>query len=242
VDDGQGNLRALVPPGRLVGDPLPAGGELLPVLATGPRSWVAATRPGKVVLVVWEEAPVAGASAGGGQGRLVTSAEANLGEPIVEAQFAEGRILVRTEAGSIAGLDGTTLQEGWRIRVAREDRVQALPQAGALFVMGGDELRAYDWSTGELKLQRKLAAPAVGADLRGGTLRWLDRWGGAHRADGPEATVVSTDLGLSLAAAAPAPGGFLVATAAGEVGFVEVADGAPAGSGLSGSQARGERP
>jgi hypothetical protein len=58
---------------------------------------------------------------------------------------------------------------------------------------------------------------------------WLDRSGGAHRVDIQGGVVLdTTDLGELLAAATRTRDGFLVTTAAGEVGFVEVADRQPA--------------
>lgn len=223
VDDGEGNLRALLPPGRLVGDPLPAGGDLLPIVASSERSWIAATREGKVFGVDWEEP--AGGAGGAPNGRLVKSWETAFDERILEVQLADGRMIVRSEAGTLAGVDAASRQELWRVRVSKEDRVQALPRVGALLSLGTDAVRVHDWASGEVRFQQKVASPAVAADLRGTSLRWLDRWGGAHRVDvqdgRPEYTA---DLGVPLVEAARVPGGFLVTTAAGEVGFVDVGD------------------
>jgi outer membrane protein assembly factor BamB len=224
VDDGLGSLRALQPPGRLVGDPLPTAGELLAVAASGPRSWLAVTRDGSVARVVWEEA-----ATGDGEGRLVKSSESTVGEPLAELHVAGGRAVLRSEAGSLVGLDATTLQEGYRIRIGRQERLQIVGDAGVVVVLGGEELRVHDSVSGELKLQRNVPAPAVGADLRGGALVWLDRWGGLHRAE--RDTVDTTDLGTALAAATPVEGGFLVVTAAGEVGLVELPERGPAATG-----------
>ena len=107
--------------------------------------------------------------------------------------------------------------------LTREDRIQVIPHAGTFLVLAATEVRVHDGASGELKFQQKVPSPAVGADLQGTSLRWLDRSGGAHRVDiqaglAPE----TTDLGLLLAEATPVPGGFLVTTAAGEVGFVDM--------------------
>jgi len=225
-EDGEGNLRALWPPGRLVGDPLPAGGDLLPVLAASGRSWVAATREGKLFGVAWEEAPASGAGSGPADGHLVRSWETAFDERILGVHLAAGRVLVRFEAGSLASLDAVGRQESWRVRLSREDRMQVLAHAGALLVLGATELRVHDLASGEVKCQRSVPSPAVGGDLRGSSLRWLDRSGGAHRVDIEDGHPGETaDLGLALAEAAPIQGGFVVTTAAGELGFVDVAEG-----------------
>ncbi len=221
VDDGEGNLRALVAPGRPTGEPLPAGGELLPLVAASERSWVAATREGKVFGVAWEEATPGSASPA--EGRLVKTWEAPFAERILDIRFMDERVLVRSEAGSLASLDGVSHQESWRMTLAREDRIQVIPHAGALLVLAAAEVRVHDGVSGELRFQQKLPSPSVGADLQGTSLRWLDRSGAAHHVDvqaglAPE----TTDLGLPLAEATPVPGGFLVTTAAGEVGFVDM--------------------
>ena len=221
VDDGDGNLRALLPPGRSVGEPLPAGGELLPPVAASERSWVAATHDGKVFGVAWEEATPRGAAPV--EGRLVKTWEAILPERILDVHFMDGRVLVRSEAGSLASLDGVSHQESWRMTLGREERIQPSLHGGALFVLAAAEVRVYDGASGELMFQQKVPSPAVGADLQGTSLSWLDRGGIAHRVDIQAGLAPETkDLGLPLAEATPVPGGFLVTTTAGEVGFVDV--------------------
>jgi len=106
--------------------------------------------------------------------------------------------------------------------LASEDRIQVVPRAGALLVLAAAELRVHDELSGELRFRQKVTSPAVGADLLGTSLRWLDRSGGVHRVDVEAGPPASTDLGLPLGEATPVPGGFLVTTAAGEVGFVDV--------------------
>ena len=242
VDDGDGNLRGLWPPGRLVGDPLPAAGDLLPVQASSERSWVAATREGSLFGVTWEAGPGAGTGAPA-EGRLVKVWEKTLDERIREVHLTDGRLLVRSETGSLVGLDNASFQQGWKLPLSRDDRIQAAPDAGAVLVYGAEDVRVYDCGSGELKAQRKVPSPAVGGDLRGGFLRWLDRLGGVHRVDVLSGDPVeTTDLGVPLTGAAPVPGGFLVTTAADEVGFVEVADDQPASAGSTGFQSRGEGP
>jgi len=221
VDDGDGNLRALLPPGRSAGEAVSAGGELLPLAAASERSWVAATREGRVFGVAWEETTPGGAAPV--EGRLVKTWELTFPERILDFHFMDGRVLVRSEAGSLASFDGASHQESWRMTLAREDRIQLSPHGGALLVLAAAEVRVYDGTSGELMFQQKVPSPAVGADFQGPSLQWLDRGGVAHRVDvqaglAPE----TTDLGLPLAEATPVPGGFLVTTAAGEVGFVDM--------------------
>ena len=225
ADDGEGNLRAVWPSGRLGGEPLPAGGDLLPVQATSAHSWVAATREGKVSSVTWEEDP------GPSGGRLVEAWQRTFDERLAEVRFAGGRLVVRSEAGSLVGFDES--QEIWRLRLSSEDRFELVPQAASVLVLGAAELRVHDWVSGEPRFQWKVGSPAVGADIRGRALVWLDRSGAAHAVDIQDGRLLdTTDLGGPLAAAAPTPDGFLVITAAGEAGFVEAGGEPVAAAGL----------
>jgi hypothetical protein len=100
-------------------------------------------------------------------------------------------------------------------------------------VLGAAELRVHDWVSGEPRFQFKIGSPAVGADIRGRALVWLDRSGAAHAVDIQDGRLLdTTDLGGPLAAAAPTPDGFLVITAAGEAGFVEAGGEPVAAAGL----------
>jgi outer membrane protein assembly factor BamB len=239
VDDGEGSLRAVWPPGILGSEPLPAGGDLLPVRGASARSWVAATREGSVFEVTWE--PTTGGSRPS-EGRLVKTWEKNLDERLMEIQVARGRMVVRSESGYLAGLDEYG-HESWRLRVSGEDRYEVIPQSAYLVILGAADVRVHDWVSGEMKFQGKVESPALGADIRGKSLLWLDRSGLAHRADLLEGRLLeSVDLGEPLASATRAGSGFLVTTTAGELGLVEVGDGATSPS-LGGGQAgvkRGE--
>jgi outer membrane protein assembly factor BamB len=225
ADDGEGNLRALWPSGRLGGEPLPAGGDLLPVQATSARSWVAATREGRVFSVTWE------ADSASGGGRLVEAWQKAFDERLAEVRFAGGRLVVRSEPGTLVGFDESG-QEIWKLHLASDDRFELVPQAGSLVILGATELRVHDWVSGEPRFQWKVGSPAVGADIRGRSLSWLDRAGGAHEVDMQDGRLLdTTDLGGPLAAVAPTREGFLVTTAAGEAGFVEAAGEATAAAG-----------
>ncbi len=216
ADDGEGNLRALWPSGRPAGEPLPAGGDLLPLQAATARSWVAATREGNVFSVTWEDSPPGG-------GRLVEAWQKAFEERLADVRFAGGRLVLRSEGGALVGLDETG-QEIWRLRLAGEDRFELVPQAGSLLILGAADVRVLDLASGEPRFQWKVASPAVGADVRGRSLSWLDRSGGAHEGDMQDGRLLdTTDLGRPLAAVAPTREGFLVTTAAGEAGFVEAA-------------------
>src|SRR5262249_42454061 len=161
-------------PGRPVGDPLPAGGELLPVMASE-RSWVAATREGKVFGVTWEDA-----GAGAAFGRLVEAWQAAVPQRLIHGRFVGGRVLLPSEAGTLVSLEGAAHQEGWRMTLGRDDRIQVIPRAQALLVLAAAEVRLHDGISGELRFRQRVASPAVGADLQGTSLRWLDRNGGVH--------------------------------------------------------------
>jgi len=140
-------------------------------------------------------------------------------------------LVVRSEPGTLVGFDESG-QEIWKLRLASDDRFELVPQAASLVILGATELRVHDWVSGEPRFQWKVGSPAVGADIRGRSLSWLDRAGGAHEVDMLDGRLLdTTDLGGPLAAVAPTPGGFLVTTAAGEAGFVEAAGEATAAAG-----------
>lgn len=223
ADDGDGNLRALWPGGRLGGAPLPAGGELLPIESASPGSWVAATREGKVFAVSWEQAiPGTAESTGASQDRLVKLWEKDLRERLAEVRAGAGRIAVRTESEALLGLDEQG-QELWRLRLSSGERFELVPQASALLILGVADLRVHDWTTGEPRFQWKVATPAVGADIRGNSLLWLDGSGGAFQVEiGEGRPLEAQDLGVPLARASATERGFLVTTTAGELGLVEL--------------------
>jgi outer membrane protein assembly factor BamB len=239
VDDGEGNLRAVWPSGVLGGEPLPAGGDLLPVRPASARSWVAATREGNVFEVAWE--PPAGGLRPS-EGRLLKTWEKSLDERLMDIQVARGRMVVRSESGYLVGLDEYG-HEAWRLHVAGEDRYEVIPQAAYLVILGAADVRVHDWVSGEMKFQGKVESPALATDIRGKSLLWLDRLGGAHRADLLEGRFLeSADLGEPLASATRTGSGFLVTTTAGELGLVEVGDGAsnPSPGGGQAGVKRGE--
>ncbi len=165
-----------------------------------------------------------------------------MAERLTEIQVARGRMVVRTESGYLVGLDEYG-HESWRLRVSGEDRYEVIPQSAYLVILGAADVRVHDWISGEMKYQGKVESPALGADVRGKSLLWVDRSGGAHRADILEGRLLeSADLGEPLTSATRAGNGFLVTTTAGELGLVEVGDGAssPAPGGGQAGVKRGE--
>jgi hypothetical protein len=169
-----------------------------------------ATREGKVFWVSWQDGA-----------RLVKGWERSLGERLSELRVAGEHVAVRTESGALVAL-GPDGQDLWRTRLAAGERFDILAQASSLLVSGGPDIRVYDWASGASRLQWKVDAAPVGADVRGASLVWLDHLGGGYKVDMPAARLVErTDLGTPLSAATTMPDGFLMTTAAGEVGFVE---------------------
>src|SRR5262249_15570509 len=151
ADDGEGNLRALWPTGRLDGEALPAGGDLLPVVAASESSWVAAVREGKAFGVTWEDSGSSG-------WHLVRTWEMAFEERLTEESLAGGRMVVRFEGGSLMGIDASA-RELWRLRLSAGDRFELLPQAASLVIMSASELRLYDWASGHQTFQWNVQSP-----------------------------------------------------------------------------------
>jgi hypothetical protein len=93
-----------------------------------------------------------------------------------------------------------------------------------VLILGARDLRVHDLVSGEQKAAWPLSARAVGAAVRRSAVAWLDQAGKAYAAglDGP--ALLSADVGVPLAWAGAVGNGFLVTTAAGEIGFVEWVD------------------
>jgi outer membrane protein assembly factor BamB len=215
VADDQGGLRVVSAEGRVVGEPLPVSGEIVSLTPMSDGSWVAATRD--VLLgITWLEPT------------LARTWDKAISEHVRDVWASPGRTIVRTEAGALIGLDESH-QEAWRVRLGADDRVSVVPRAGSVLVSGPTELKVYDAGTGSPRATRKVTSAPLACDVSGASVLWLDRGGRAHRADLTEGGLEETsDLGLPLSAAVPASEGFLVITAAGEVGFVEPASTGPA--------------
>ncbi len=210
-------LRAFSDSGDPVGMPLAMDGTLVSAVSLGAFSWAAATEDGQVARLSWQEG-LADAS-----GVLSKSWEIQLEEAVVRMSLAGETLLVESEAGYLAGLSLVDGLENWRLPLAQGEMVQPALSGKSILVWGTESLRAYDTVSGESVIERDLSSPAVGADLREGTLLWLDRSGRAHRATLPDATQPhSTELGVPLEKAHPITDGFLVTTTAGEVGLVEL--------------------
>jgi outer membrane protein assembly factor BamB len=224
ADDGEGSLKALGAGGGVRGEPVPVAGDVLAILPVAARSWLAAVREGKVFGIAWEELPATSGSAAQSDGRLAKTWELSFEERLAEVRLTGGLLMVRMESGAAAAFDESR-REVWRLRLAAEDRIEIVPDAASLVIMGGLDLRVHDWLSGEMKFERKLGARAVGVDIRGRWLLWLDQSGGAYRVDLQDGRLVETgDLGAPLATAQRMPDGFLVTTAAGELGRLELID------------------
>lgn len=225
VADSAGELRAVLAPGRLVGEPLAIGGELLELLAVGPRSWIGATREGTLFGVGLEDLPaVAGAAA---STRLTRTREKEWPEPLAGLAVAAGRALVRTASGALTVLEAESFEEVFRLALSPQDRVLVQAEDNALLVLGGAGVRVHDWTSGA-PLAELAARGALAAKLRGDSLVWLDGSGELHLAALASGSSTSVRLELPLVQATPAGAGFLVTTAAGEVGFVALAEDGPA--------------
>jgi hypothetical protein len=229
VDEGEAGLRAMLPSGLAAGEPLALGGDLLPLVPAGPRAWVAARREGRVVLVSWDGA------------RLATAWAVTLDGHITDAQADGAAAVLHLETGALVGLDLASGAETWRLPLETGDRYRLAADAGALLVLGARTLRVHDLATAATRTVQPLAVPAAGGEVRGTSMRWLDRYGRAYRAQRGGIATASGDIGLPLAAAAPVAGGFVVTTAAGEIGFVEWVDSEEAATAASASQMGGRR-
>jgi outer membrane protein assembly factor BamB len=212
ADDGEGNLRVFSTAGQPLGGPLSYAGELLPIAATSEGGWVAATREGVAFGVAWQD------------GRLQKTWEIALGERLSDVQAAAGKLLLRSEQGTLVCFDLASRQQSWRLPLVTDARYEVSPAAGAVMILAPRDLRVHDLGTGEQKATWPLSARAVGGAVRRTSVAWLDHSGKAYAAglDGP--ALLSGDVGVPLSWAAPVRDGFLVMTAAGEIGLVEWVD------------------
>jgi outer membrane protein assembly factor BamB len=217
TDEASGGVRAQWPSGQPGGEPLAVGGEVLPALPAGARSWLVATREGKVLEIAWEP-PAAGEA---GAGRLAAKWETVLDERVTELRLAGGRVFARTEPGSLVAWDESR-QEVLRTKLRRDERFEVIPEAPALLVWGAADLRVHDWTSGTKVYESKTPAPVLAAVLTGTSLVCVDRRGVVSRMDTAGASAATTTpLGLPLVGAVRMGEGFLVTTAAGEVGRVD---------------------
>ena len=204
-----GRLRVVSEDGRPLGDVLPLAADLLPPRRLSQGSWVAAGREGTLFGLLWQEPA------------LTMIWDKRVGERLTDLWLAAGRIVVRTESGALVAFDETR-EEVWRVRLAADDRVFPSASGETFVVCGAAEMRVHGASSGEIQRQWKVASPAVGVDVNGTSLAWLDRAGGAFAADSAAEAVDHTgEIGVPLSAAVPTSGGFFLTTAAGDVGFVE---------------------
>ncbi len=212
VADDDGKLRALNGAGTQLGE-LSSGGTLLrPVPLGTDATWAVATEEGRVFGVAW---------VAGSPGRLELIWEYELGTKIRDLRRARGRLLVRLGDGALLSLDPHTRREVWRRQLDETEDVTLVNDDHAFVVHGGDTVRIYDSLVGRITFAREAPAEAVGIALDGARLHWLDRAGFAHTVDIRDGRFLrSSDLGVPLESAAHGPAGFVIRTAAGEIGVV----------------------
>jgi outer membrane protein assembly factor BamB len=220
VGDESERLQALDHTGRVVGE-LAAEGELLRLVHLSSKpAWAAATTEGRVFGFDWVAPQPAPGSAEELQGKLGLTWERTLDSPASEIRSAHASVLVRLEDGWLVSLSPRSGEEIWRLRLFETEEIALASEPQALLVFGGDTVRVYDLATGELRFAYQARPPAVGIELHGRRLRWLDRSGRAYTADVEDGELLArTDLGVALDAAVPSPAGFLIKTSAGEVGI-----------------------
>ncbi len=201
--DGAGN--------RLEGS-LELGREIAAAVATGARSFVVATRDGRVFAFDWDTA-------------LRPGWEATLSGPIQSLGYSNERLVLHA-GEQIVGLASRDGSPSWDLSLEIGETFQM--ESGAIFLIGSGTLRVFDVVTGELRRTHTVASPAVGAAFHQGALVWLDASGRAHRSlEGSEGEDESVDLDVLLSQAIFDSHRFLVTTEAGEVGLVELAEPQP---------------
>ena len=214
--------------GDLVGEPFDIGGAIVSAVPTGARRWAVATEDGRLVGVSRPE-PYGDADSDGDADddhgnnmRLRMSWEVLLDEPVRGMSAAEGTLVVESEGGYLVGLAELDGQELWRLPLDEGSRYQWQSVANAMVLFDEDTLRVFDPTSDEPSFEQELTSPAVTVVLEGDRLLWLDRSGWAHRTNLMEGDVESRDLGVPLEQAFSTTDGFVVTTAAGEVGLAVV--------------------
>jgi outer membrane protein assembly factor BamB len=204
IFDGAGN--------RIEGS-LELGREIAAAAATGARSFAVATRDGRVSAFDWETA-------------LRPGWEVTVAGPIQSLDYSNEKLILH--AGErIVGLASANGSPSWELPLEMGETFHM--ESGAIFLLGAGTLRVFDVATGELRLNRSVPSPAVGAALHQGALVWLDASGRAHRAaSSDEGEDESVDLDVLLSQAIFVSDRFLVTTEAGEVGLVELVEPQPA--------------
>ena len=213
TDDGR-QVRLLLRESWSEADTLDLGGETLPPVTHG-DGWVIATRTGSL-------AALAADTAAGGTGlRLVRRWSASVGEPVTDLRAAGACLVLRTQAGPLVGVEPATGETRWR-RPLAPGAEWSVAGTDVLQYESG-ELALYDACTGTRQDSRRVEAAPVAGARRGGAFLWLDARGTLHRAAAtPGAPPETWDVGLQPSRAVLADGGFIVKTATGETGFLEI--------------------
>jgi outer membrane protein assembly factor BamB len=207
-----------------VRDALAVEGSPLPPVALAPSTWLGATREGSVFRFAASSAnaPAPDASdAPAASYHIVWQRQ--LGGALSALDVVNGAALVRFASGGLARVDPESGAEIWRAPLDVKEHYAVADGEHVLSIFGTTSLRVHDLQSGALRWAQELAVPALGVQLRAGQIHWVDRAGGAHRANLESGTLLeSRQLGLSLEAAAAAADGFVLQTVAGEVGFAEL--------------------
>jgi len=208
-----GSIQAFDGAGNRLEGSFELGSEIAAAAAMDARRFAVATRDGRVFSLDWDTAARAGW-------------EATVSGPIQSLGYANERLIL--PAGErIVGLTSIDGTSSWDLSLETGETFHA--ESGAIFLLGAGTLRVFDVATGELRLTRTVASPAVGAALHAGALVWLDASGRGHRAaPGDEGEDESNDLEVLLSQAIFVSDRFLVTTEAGEVGLVELVEPPPA--------------
>ena len=215
VDDDSGHLLAFDAAGQAVGKLMLGGTFHQPLGLPGGRSWLIASRDGRVVELAWQPA-AAGMEPGG---ELRVASEHAFPEPVVDVRPAGERVLVRFESGTLASVVWPTGEELWRLSLVDDEGFRAFEAASTLVIFGARKLKTFDLLTGEPRFEHDVASPVVGVELEGRELRWFDRAGYIHTAQSESGEPGGTsDLGVALERAHAGASGFLLRSAAGEIG------------------------
>lgn len=210
VDDGEGTLRPLVSDTWTWGEPRPApvdrAGTI--VFADG---WLTASGTGTLT-ALRAASP-----------KIETAWEAAAGEPVTTLGASAGLAIVTAKNGGHIAFDPAAQKVAWRKRPVPGERWLLSPVGP--FVWGGGELRRLHPATGEVGFTQKTGTPVVGAGRWNDTMAWIDAIGRVYAATdaAPGTPVLQAELGLLLEDADAVTEGFLLKTAAGEVGLLEAA-------------------
>jgi hypothetical protein len=195
---------------------LEAGGETLPPVSLD-NAWIVGTRAGSLSSV----GMAAATDPPSAEARVETRWSAAIGEPILEMRAASPCLVLRSQAGELLGFDPSTREVRWRQKL-----LPGLPwttSAGELHTYQAGQLKIYDACSGSLVSAHKAEAPPLAMSRRDTARAWIDANGKLHRSGvTPDAEFVQWEVGVWPTQAVSADVGFVIKTAAGEVGVIEL--------------------